>query len=279
MISYLFQCPACKQTGASAETFPLCRECDQSLVPCPRLCPSCGGHTCEDPSSSVCSRPWLQQTELDSFTARYLLIEPGYRVLRRWKMSRGPVLDHRILNLDGGTRERVQKIRPDVIVPMPQRFNRSWRLGGSPAEKLAYWISEETRTPIAHLLNTTSLEKPTLQQLRGLSPFKQSALSPHQRAEHSPRQAELRMQDRIGNRLLFAYNEDIPVKREATVLLVDDFMTTGHTLKAAAKILRSRGVLRVHAFCLGARPLRVSTGHRLGGDRQLERCSDLGERA
>lgn len=38
------------------------------------------------------------------------------------------------------------------------------------------------------------------------------------------------------------------------VILVDDFMTSGRTIKAASQALGKAGIGRVDVFCLGVRP-------------------------
>src|SRR4051812_19364929 len=92
MFSFLFQCIVCHLPISYGG---LCAGCDKSLVSAPPLCPRCAGFSC----SSRCRKPWISSQEVDSFSARYLCIEPGYRVLKRWKVNQGALaLDRRILS-------------------------------------------------------------------------------------------------------------------------------------------------------------------------------------
>ena len=151
-------------------------------------------------------------------------------MLKRWKVSQGLALDQRILVSDPRLAMHWHALQLNAITWIPQLRSRSWRLGGSPAEKLAHWVSAQI----------------------GIQAF--SFLAP--RGGRGPRQAQLGIHERLANRLRFEWNEQCPASPHARVLLVDDFMTTGRTLRAAAQVLRSRGTLAVHVFCLGVRPFR-----------------------
>src|SRR5262245_4961494 len=98
-----FLCIACDAAlNDSSETdssFPLCQSCFQSLIPCPPLCKNCGGPVCI--TQSECTQPWLSRPEIQSYSARYIFYstenDPGYKVLRRWKIQRGILLDRKLL--------------------------------------------------------------------------------------------------------------------------------------------------------------------------------------
>lgn len=167
---------------------------------------------------------------IDSFRAAYLLSEPGYSVLKSWKKVGGYAFDRRILNFE---RCGLQAVDADFIIPIPQDFSRSWKMRGSAAEKIARQIQSQTGFTLIHALK---------------------------RASRSPkRQAELSMQERFSNSIRYEVKKELASALDGSnCLLVDDFMTTGHTLKNAALALQSRGVKSVHVFCLGVRPFRMS---------------------
>ena len=214
----------------NADTFPLCEGCLKSLIHSPSLCQHCGGIGCDqDLESPRCLRPWISQDNIDSFHALYLCAGPGYRVLRRWKMSHGPVFDRQVLKSCNALANLPRHL--DTIVPMPQRVSRAWRLGGSPALKISHWLKNQLNLPLCEAL------QPRLDDSR-----------------KTLRQAELGMRERLKAKISFAYDEKAGLAPGAKVLLVDDFMTSGHTLRAAAQELRSRGAAEVHVFCLGIRP-------------------------
>jgi predicted amidophosphoribosyltransferase len=232
MLQFLFECTACQTGVTTPSTLPLCRDCAGSLVTAPALCPSCAGLGC---ASARCVRPWITHEGIDSFSARYLCIEPGYRVLKRWKTAQAPAMDRKILLPDFRLLSDWRSRKPDLITWIPQERERSWSLGACPARKIASWVSYQLTVPVLE------------------------TLAPAPKRAGQLRQAELNMHERLTHRMSFqaAELEDFRLKG-ASVLLVDDFMTTGRTLKTAAQSLRSRGALAVHAFCLGVRPLRES---------------------
>lgn len=230
MLSFLLECVACRASPATLAAAPLCATCAGSLGAAPPLCPACGDCRCRG-ASSDCLRPWARQSDIDSFHARYLLVGPAYDVLRSWKTSHGPALDRRVLNLGSELLAALQGLAPlDAIVHVPQRAERSWRLGGSPTLKLARWLSRALS--VAHC--------PALRIAEPRAPTR--------------RQAELGMMERLASRIEHRFAPGTPLRQGARLLLVDDFMTSGRTLRAAASALRSHGAVEVHAFCLGIRP-------------------------
>ncbi|MGK5082353.1 phosphoribosyltransferase family protein [Bdellovibrionota bacterium FG-1] len=235
MLLNSFICPACRQPSGTLGSFPLCELCVTSLIPAPALCPHCAGVECAQAPN--CLRPWMKIPDppIDSFWALYLLVGPGYRVLRRWKINRGIGFNRQILKPTAALRAQIHAREIDAVIPIPQRFSRSWALNGSPAETLASWISSFTAIP--HL----------------------SVLSPFPSPQQPKRQAELKINERLQNPLKFGVQPNTRLTSESKILLVDDFMTSGHTLRAAAQALRNHGIGRtIHAFSLGVRPQNTS---------------------
>lgn len=231
LMKVLFRCCACDARSPAADSFPLCRSCSRALLRCPPLCQKCASTHC-DPKQ--CSRPWIRDHLLiQSYSGAYLLLSECYRVLKRWKTRRGRLFDHQILRkdllLNPGIIPPWQKNPPTAIIPVPQNLRRSWALGGSASEIIASQIAKNLQIPL----------------VRGLLPNHPTQF----------RQAELSAEDRMKNRLRFQIRKAISSQlRGKTVLLIDDFMTTGHTLRRAALALKLNGVIRIHAYCLGVRP-------------------------
>ncbi len=121
---------------------------------------------------------------------------------------------------------------------MPPSFERSWRLGRTPALTIAQWISRETKIRIETdlLLLKDSSSKKLRQAQLGL-----------ERRIQTP--SNIVASD-LAIRLAFA-------RRFHTVLLVDDFMTSGHTLRNAALALKDAGFPIAHAIVLGYRPRQI----------------------
>jgi predicted amidophosphoribosyltransferase len=170
------------------------------------------------------------------------LIEPGYTVMKSWKKNGGLFFDQVILKSDSHFKARILRHiaipSRTVIVPLPQRFERSWRLGRSPALAFSQMLQRETGIEI----------RTDLLMLR-------SSFS------RKPRQAELRLEQRIQTPSPFVASENAIELAESrkidSILLTDDFMTSGHTLKCAAMALKTAGFPAVHAIVLGYRPRPV----------------------
>ena len=226
----LFQCMACDETGPDSGSLPLCQLCLDSLIPCPPLCAQCTGLAC---SPAQCSRPWIQQppgNPIRSFSARYLLIGQGFRVLKRWKTHSGLAFDRRVLGRDLGRPFRESTALKlgtagAVVVAIPQDPRRSRSLGGNPAERIAYALARITGLEVQKVLQAPELRS-------------------------GPRQAERSATERLESPMKFRATGPCPKR----IILVDDFMTTGHTLRSAAAALARAGTREVDVFCLGFRP-------------------------
>ncbi len=216
MLRHLFRCSACDERAP--ERLPLCSICAASLIRCPELCGGCGSPVC---GPDECLRPWAPLHPLESLRAAYLFIGRGHGVLAAWKFRSGPLFDRSILRMDDPLRKGIQSLGLKAIVPLPQRFERAWQLKGSPAERIAAWVSRETGAPLVRALRVS-----------GHLAERQTGGGAHAR---------------FANRTRFERAEKLP---DGPVLLVDDFMTTGHTLRKAASALSGS---RLHAFCLGLR--------------------------
>ncbi|MCM2322072.1 MAG: hypothetical protein NDJ90_02305 [Oligoflexia bacterium] len=229
LVSAGFRCPCCG-SGATPRTFPLCEGCARALVRAPALCPTCASPVCPQAApGGGCLRPWAR-SGIHSYSAAYLLVNPCYRVLKRWKLTGGPLFNRTILRADDGLRESWREFNADAIVTVPQRAWRAWRMKGSPSERIARFVSAELSLPIVR------------------------ALEPSLARRGTRRQAELSGEDRYANPIAFAPGERLTPG--ARLILVDDFMTSGRTLREAAAALLSLGAGAVHVFCLGLRLTR-----------------------
>lgn len=230
-LSPILECIACLERAVSEEYFPLCAPCKLSLVGCPPICSRC----VQIHAQEECLSPWTSSKELSSLTALYLLVGHGFRVMKAWKKRGGPYFHNLLLE------KHTQIPQIDCIVPIPQSALRAWKLGGSPALRISQKISRETKTPVISAL-----------RLEG----------------HSSRpQAQLKKAERYSSQNPFALQVTANIAGQ-DILLVDDFTTTGRTLKRAAQVLIRGGARSVHAFCLGYRPSLIQDHAEL-----LHRCN------
>lgn len=233
MLSFLFQCVVCKSEihpFSERRSFPLCPICITHLVHCPPLCSSCGSPLCLT-MGEKCSRPWIQRPQIQSYSALYLLVDPCYQILKKWKKNRGTLFDRIVLN-SNPLGNLWNAFQADAIVPIPQRFLRAWEMGGSCTERIAQWVSKETGLPLIRLLRR---------------PF---------RLRPGKRQAELKLQERLQTTFSFEVDRE-EARKFKRVILIDDFITTGRTIDLAAKSLKEAGTHRIHVFCLGLKATRI----------------------
>ncbi len=214
-------------------TFPLCRICFTSLIPCPTLCSNCGSPLCLRNAEKICFRPWVQCPEIHSYSARYLLFERCFEVLKKWKIRGGVLFDQAILKSNDSLILIWKEFKADAVVPIPQRYIRAWKMRGSRAEKIAFWISCQMKIPTLSLLQ-----------------FPVSI-------RNKKRQAELSLEERFKNQIEFLIDSK-SLPRGGRLILVDDFMTSGRTLRLAARSLRNSGVSSIHVFALGVKIFRVN---------------------
>ena len=223
----------------------MCPDCRNTLISAPALCSGCGGVSC--PPEQSCMRPWIadsnRESGIRSFTARYLAVGPGYQILKRWKSRRGHTLAREILS--SGLPIDLKTV---ALVPVPQNFFRSWSLGGSPALDLAHWLSRASGIPLWNPLAPEKKESGGKQSLRSLE----------RRLSAPPR---------------FSFHSRISDRPRGPLLLVDDFMTTGETLRAAALALRQSGRPEIHCYVLGLRP-QLKEGSGAGSETVEWRDSD-----
>jgi predicted amidophosphoribosyltransferase len=131
---------------------------------------------------------------------------------------------------------------PLSLVPVPQSASRRWELAGGSAVRVCQMIRDLRKNPDDRVLD-----------LLEVGP-KSTAQAMSQGDERYSRKATIHARADIAR-------TDIEVDFEAvpTIILVDDFLTSGSTLRAAAKATREGlgrlGLdLRLHVFVLGFRP-------------------------
>ena len=229
------QCISC---FSSSRSFPLCENCERALILCPPLCPDCGGHLCLLNASEhdgilekTCLRPWRKNESIHSYSAQYLLTSQCYGVLKSWKNHQGLILNQKVLKLSPELLKIWVTFEPDLILPVPQSFHRSWQLRGNPAENIAKTLSIPLSKALGRaipLLNLINIQKKL------------------------NRQSSFNLQNRYEKRIEIKINPRI--QKFKKILLIDDFRTTGKTTQHIAQTINPTGAIQVHIFHLGIRP-------------------------
>lgn len=220
--------PRCLLCGArGAQGRDLCAGCGGDLLPnrpcCPRCAlplavaaPACGECLDAEPPFAAAWVPFRYAHPLDLLEARFKFSAD---------LAAGRVLASLMLErlaADGPT-------RPQLIVPVPLHPTRLGQRGYNQALELARPLARATGIPLRHDL---------LRRVRA-----------------TPAQTGLDAKARRKN-LRDAFEVAPAQALPAHVVLFDDVMTTGATLREAARSLRRAGVQRVDAWALARAPLR-----------------------
>lgn len=246
------KCPGCGEPP-SVDTIPLCTVCAAALVDCPPLCPRCANPACGG-GVAPCTGP--HGAVIKSYSARYLLAGTGFTVLKRWKTSHGPLFDRLVLKANtsflnalgasGCGMAGSDAARASAVVPVPQQARRAMMLGGSPAQKFAAWLARLCDTPVLDALRMRSLPHWSALGNAFGNTFTGT----------NTRQAELNRAGRLEKNAGFVCDCTHTLQGRS-VILADDFMTTGRTVRLAAEELARAGASEVHVVCLGLRPRKI----------------------
>lgn len=209
-------CVRCHRVGAH-----WCDDCRQGVAAIPgQVCPSCG---LPDPKSKLCEHCQAHPPTFDTARACYrysarlrpIMVALKYRPNAGLAWLLAEALAHRLDTLDWA---------PDLIVPVPLAADRVAERGFNQAELVARplsWLTE-----IAFDAGSLARVRATPKQVGRTLAARQMNMQGAFRANH----------------------EVVAGKR---VLVVDDVMTTGATLNAAARALKGAGASRVLALTVG----------------------------
>ena len=208
-------CLACGGRGADGRD--LCRACLAGLPWLRHACPTCALPL--PTPGSVCGECLRLPTPLDAVHAAFVYAAPLDRLLPRFKFH-GDLAAGRLLA--ALMCEAAPSLPPDAaIAPVPLHRKRLRMRGYDQALELA--------KPLARVLDI---------------PLRDDLL---RRTRITAAQSRLHADQRKRN-LSNAFEVDSETASPSCVVLVDDVMTTGATLHAAAKALRKAGVARVEAW-------------------------------
>ena len=215
-------CPVCLAVPTPVRRRP-CPDCSEQLreLTVPR-CPGCGGAVdgvlaqCSE-CLRIGSRPWVQAVSVYPFRgeARELI----HRFKYNGHTALAPFLGERLAE----NWLRHGELLPDIVTPVPLHWARFWRRGFNQADLLARETGRRIGVPVRSLLK---------------------------RRRRTSQQALLDSSMRRRN-MTNAFAVSTPVDLAGcTVLVVDDVLTTGATLGAAATALLDAGATRVAVLTL-----------------------------
>ena len=219
------ECPVCGGQPFDGSPNMFCKDCLQKIeFLTPPVCPMCG---CEyNGLLDVCplclqsgKRPW--DGALSVFRMNGLVKE----LLHNYKYHKQPELaallgELCLLSL----RNNMPHI--DCIVPVPLHWRRFLQRGFNQSEELSKRLGQGLGIPVVNALR---------------------------RKKYTKQQAKLGKEARISNLSgAFSINHSTFVEKRA-ILLVDDVMTTGATLSAAARALKRAGAAKVYVFTVARR--------------------------
>lgn len=216
--------PVCARCGRAG--WILCPNCSATLPQTPSaICDRCGriDETADSlRQNSLCRECRAHPSPLVQMRAPLRYQEPTSTLIHRYKYEgyfalAGPLAQFLIAGWP------VWKQPPDLILPIPLHPRRRRRRGYNQSELLA--------RPLAQAMSI---------------PVDASAL---RRTRHTPPQVGLGPAERHDN-VRGAFAADAAVALGRNILLVDDVLTTGATMSAAAEALLAAGAASVAAYCL-----------------------------
>jgi ComF family protein len=214
------RCRVCSQPGGQG--IDLCGACLEGAWPNPSACPLCALPLLAASGEHSCGRCARRPLPLDACHAGWLYGAPVDVLVRRYKfeqdLAAGAVLAGLML------RRRPDWLEGQVLVPVPLHPRRLRQRGFDQGRELVRLLARGTGLVRADVL---------------------------QRVVDTGPQSQLDERRRRANlRGAFAATRAVP----AQVVLVDDVMTTGATLAAAASALRKAGVRQVRAWVAARTP-------------------------
>lgn len=216
------RCLVCGEPGD--EALDLCPAC---LLTLPWNVNACAGCAMPLPAPAPACAACLQRTRrpLDSVSAVCAYAAPVDRLVPRFKFHHDLAAGRLLAQLMAQAFESLP--RPDALVPLPMHRARLRRRGFDQVLELA--------RPLAHALHLPLLDNALV------------------RVRQTDAQSTLDAKARATN-LQGAFSVRPGIAPPAHVVLVDDVMTTGATLEAAADALRQAGVARVDAWVCARTP-------------------------
>ncbi len=207
---------------SAASGIDLCAGCESALLRIENPCLGCGAPLA---SGSRCARCLKSPPPFERVRIPYLYAEPVTALIHALKFRRRLAAASVLGSLLGRYLERPDLCPPQWIVPVPLHPKRQCERGFNQSMEIARPLSARLKVPIAPRL-----------ALRTRSTIPQSSL---QGAD--PRRRNMRGAFSVQTGAM------APVQH---VAIVDDVVTTGATVFALARALKSAGVTRIELWCV-----------------------------
>lgn len=220
-----FPCPLCDDMIPEDGPNQLCENCLEKLhLFRDPTCPGCGGIL--DGVLEKCSLCMREEPRIWSGAfALFPLTGDGRHLIHLFKYRNNPEVA-RAAGLLAANKLKSGNFTPDIIVPTPLHWTRKLRRGYNQAEIFAEMISHFSGIPVEKVLT---------------------------RVKRTRQQAKLNREERkINLSGAFSLKKGANLKKR-DILLVDDVMTTGATLHAAAEQLLANDAGNVYIMVMARR--------------------------
>ncbi|PJJ98907.1 amidophosphoribosyltransferase [Lysobacteraceae bacterium NML03-0222] len=215
------RCLVCGMVGDCAADRELCLACHAALPWNRHACCGCGLPLQAADGGALCGACLQRKTRpLEAVHAAFIYAAPLDRLLPRFKFHQSLPAGRLVAGLMADALQDIET-RPEALLPIPLHRARLRQRGYDQALELAKPLSRALGIPL----------------LRSAL-CRHKATAPQSQLDKHARQRNLRDAFRLASAC--------PLPRH--VALIDDVMTTGATLEAAARILRRAGVARIDAW-------------------------------
>ena len=200
----------------------VCGPCADAMPKDDRACPRCA---LASNDGRVCGACIAKPPPFDAAIAAWRYAFPADRLLQAFKYAGMLALAEPLACALADAIVLRDAARPDAVIAMPLSRSRQRERGFNHAHEIARRLAGRLDVPLVHALRRT---------------------------RDAPAQAGLTLRERARN-LRDAFEASVEVAGRS-VAIVDDVMTTGATLRAAARALRSAGAARVDAWVVARTP-------------------------
>ena len=215
---------ACELCAAASGNAIICNACAAQMPTIGDACPRCA---LASPGSAVCGACLSKPPPFDATVAAWRYAFPADCVLQAFKYGGRLALAEPLAQAVAQAVRTRNASLPDCLVAMPLAARRQRERGFNQAHEIARRLATYVGMPLVHDLRRTRDTLP------------QADLTLHERARNVRDAFEARA-GLVGR----------------AVAIVDDVMTTGATLSAAALAVRKAGAVRVEAWIVARTPPR-----------------------